>query len=166
MLPVILSAQLNGDQNQWRNKLMYQCWDQFVSTNRVCIRSKKWWCPFFEWVNASMANVWNLFRTVQKQKIDMLEFQREVVMKFWHLLEEICLQSHWHFHDMLQALWSLIPKITSLWKAHQNILTVNTVVVDQSIYARNAMLPYSLTVSRTIIHVKQNLLYCFLPEVL
>ena len=27
-----------------------------------------------------MVNAWNLFRTVQKQKIGMLEFQREVVM--------------------------------------------------------------------------------------
>ena len=41
--------------------------DQFVSTYRVPIRSKRWWWPFFAWaVNASMANVWNLFRTVQK----------------------------------------------------------------------------------------------------
>ena len=55
--------------------------DQFVSTYRVCIRSKKWWWPFFAWaVNASMANTWNLFHTVQKQKIGMLEFQREVGM--------------------------------------------------------------------------------------
>ena len=43
--------------------------DQFVSTYRVRIRSKKWWWPFFAWaVNASMANAWNLSRTVQKQK--------------------------------------------------------------------------------------------------
>ena len=27
-----------------------------------------------------MANAWNLFRIVQKQKIGMLEFQREVTM--------------------------------------------------------------------------------------
>ena len=55
--------------------------DQFLSTYRVRISSKKWWWPFFAWsVNASMANAWNLFCTVQKQKIGMLEFQREVVM--------------------------------------------------------------------------------------
>ena len=55
--------------------------NQFVSTFRVHIRSKKWWWPFFAWaVNASMVNACNLFRTVQKQKIGMLEFQREVVM--------------------------------------------------------------------------------------
>ena len=55
-------------------------YDQFVSTYRVCISSKKWWCPFFAWaVNASMANAWNLFHTVQKQKVGMLEFQREVM---------------------------------------------------------------------------------------
>ena len=56
--------------------------DQFVSTHRVRIRSKEWWWPFFAWtVNTSMANAWNLFRTVQKQKVGKLEFQREVVMK-------------------------------------------------------------------------------------
>ena len=55
--------------------------DQFVSRYRVRIRSKRWWWPFFAWsVNASMANAWNLFRTAQKQKVGMLEFQREVVM--------------------------------------------------------------------------------------
>ena len=54
--------------------------DQFVSTYIVRIRSKKWWCPFFAWaVNACLANAWNLFRTVQKQKVGMLGFQREVV---------------------------------------------------------------------------------------
>ena len=67
---------------------------------------------------------------------------------------------------MLQAMWSLISKITSLWKAHQKIVPVNTVIVDQSTYARNAMLPYTLTVSRTIIHETQNSLHCFLLEVL
>ena len=55
--------------------------DQFVSTYRVRIRSRKWWWSFLAWaVNASIANAWNLFRTVQKQKIGILEFQREVVM--------------------------------------------------------------------------------------
>ena len=43
--------------------------DQFVSTYRVRIRSKRWWWPFFAWaVNVSMENAWNLFRTVKKQK--------------------------------------------------------------------------------------------------
>ena len=56
--------------------------DQFVSIYRVRIRSKKWWWPFFAWVvNASMANVLNLLRTVQKQKVGILEFQREVVVR-------------------------------------------------------------------------------------
>ena len=55
--------------------------DQFVSTYIVRIRSKKWRWPFFAWVaNASMANAWNLFCTVQKPKIGMLEFQRDAVM--------------------------------------------------------------------------------------
>ena len=55
--------------------------DQFVSTFRVCIRSKKWWWPFFTWVvNTSIANAWNLFCIVKKQKIGMLEFQTKVVM--------------------------------------------------------------------------------------
>ena len=79
--------------------------DQFVSTYKVCIRSKKLWWPFFAWaVNASMSNAWNHSRTVQKQKIGILEFQRAVTRQFWHLLGEICLKSHYRFHEMLQAV--------------------------------------------------------------
>ena len=52
-----------------------------MSTCSVRIRSKKCWWPFLGWaVNALMANAWNLFGTVQEQKIGMLEFQKEVVM--------------------------------------------------------------------------------------
>ena len=59
----------------------------FVSTYRVCIWSKKWWWPFFAWVvNASMGNAWNLFRTAQKQKNGMLEFQREVAVTIFTFL--------------------------------------------------------------------------------
>ena len=55
--------------------------DQFVSTYRVRFKSKKWWWPLFAWVvNASTTNAWILFRTVKKQNIGMLEFQREIVM--------------------------------------------------------------------------------------
>ena len=141
--------------------------DQFVSTYWVRIRSKKWWWSFFAWAaNVSMANAWNLFRTLQKQNIGMLEFQREVVMTVLAYSEKISQKRHWCFQEMLQPMWSLIPKITSLWKAHQNIVTVNTVMIDHSIYARNAMLSYTLTVSRSIIHETQILLYYFLPEVL
>ena len=50
-----------------------------------------------------MTNAWELFRTGQKQKIGMLEFQR-LSWQFWHLLEEISLQSHWRFHEMFQAM--------------------------------------------------------------
>ena len=67
---------------------------------------------------------------------------------------------------MFQAMRSLIPKITYFLKGHQNIVAENTVLVDQSISARNAMLPYTLTVSSTMIHETQNLLYGFPPEVL
>ena len=131
--------------------------DQVVFTYRYRIRSKKWCWHFFTWtVNALTA----LFRS---KKNDMLEFQREVAMI---ILEEKSLQSHWRFLKILQAMWSLIPKITSLWKAHQNIVAVNAVVVNQSFYARNPMLPYTLTVSKTIILETQKLLYRFLPEML
>ena len=56
--------------------------DQFVSTFRVrTFRSKKWWWSFLAWaVNALIANAWNLFRTVQKQKIGLLKFKREVTL--------------------------------------------------------------------------------------
>ena len=96
MLPLILSAQLNcGSKSSKKqvvpmlkpfedyNKQMggVDLFDQFVSTYRVCIRSKKRWWPFFAWaVNTSVANAWNLFHTIQKEKTGMLEFQREVVM--------------------------------------------------------------------------------------
>ena len=41
--------------------------DQFVSTYRVRIRSKRCWWPFFAWaVKTSMTNAWNLFHTLQK----------------------------------------------------------------------------------------------------
>ena len=134
---------------------------------RVRIRSKKWWWLFFAWaVNALIANAWNLFRTVQKQKIGMLEFQRVVVMTLLAKRKNISLQSQWRFHEILLAMWSLIPKIILLWKAHKNIVAVNTVVVDESIYARNAMLPYTLSVLKTAIHKTENLFYSFLPEVL
>ena len=89
MLPVILSVQLIGGQSQPRNKLIYQCQNLLRTTTsirshqviRVRIRSRKWWQPFFTWAgNASMENAWNLFRTVRKQKIGMLEFQKKVVI--------------------------------------------------------------------------------------
>ena len=42
--------------------------NKFVSTYRVRIKSKKWWWPFFGWAaNSSMANAWNLLRTVKKK---------------------------------------------------------------------------------------------------
>ena len=50
--------------------------------------------------------------------------------------------------------------------AYQNIIAVNTMLVDQSIYGRNAVLPYTLTVLRTIIPETQNFFYCFLSDVL
>ena len=55
--------------------------NQFASTFIVPIMSKKWWWPFFAWaVNVSMAIAWNLFCTVQKQNISMLELQSEVIV--------------------------------------------------------------------------------------
>ena len=43
--------------------------DQFMFIYRVRIGSKKWWWRFFvSPVNASMANPWNFFGTVQKEK--------------------------------------------------------------------------------------------------
>ena len=99
-------------------------------------------------------------------KTGILEFQRETVMTILASFGRSNLQIHWSFHKILQEMWSLITKIKFLWKVHQNVFAVNTVVVDQSIYTRNAMPPYSLTVSRTIIQETQNLLHCFLPEAL
>ena len=106
------------------------------------------------------------FALYRSKKIVCLNSKERLWWQSCYLLEEIDLQNHWHFHEKLQAMWSLIPKIKSLWTAHQSIVAVNTVVVDQCIYVRNVMLPYILTVWRTIIHETQNVLYCFLLEVL
>ena len=44
--------------------------DQFVSTSRVRIHSKKWWRPFFAWsINASVVIVWTLFRKIHGNNI-------------------------------------------------------------------------------------------------
>ena len=42
MLPVILSAQLNGGQSQPRNELMYQCRSLLTTTR------SKWVCPHLD----------------------------------------------------------------------------------------------------------------------
>ena len=104
------------------------------------------------------------FSHCTEEKIGIVEFQREVFMTIMVFFGRNKSAKSLVFLWCFQAMWSLIPRIISLWNAHQNIDAVNTVVVDQSIYARNAMLPYNLTVSRTIIHETQNLLYCFLTE--
>ena len=140
MLPAILSEQLNGGQSQPRNELMYQ------RRNLLRTTTSKW-VVLICWINLCSHRE---FALGQRNDGDI----------------EISLQSYWHFHELLKAMWSLILKITSFWKTRQNIVAVNSVVVDQSVYARNAMLPYTLTLSRTIIHETQNLLYCFLPEVI
>ena len=138
--------------------------DQFVST-RVCIRSKKWWWPVFTWaVNTSMENAWDLFRTVQMQRIGMLNFQREVVMTILQSFKRNKPAKSRTFPRNVASNVKLDTKNHIFVKIL--IVTVNTVVVDQSIYSRNAMLSYIPTVSKTIIHETQNFLYCFLPEVL
>ena len=140
---------------------------QFVSTYTVHIRSKKWWWPFFAWVvNASVANAWNLFHTVQKQKIGMLEFQGEVAMTILASFGRNESANSLAFPRNNASNVKLDTKNHILVKGTSKYVLVNTVVVDQSIYTRNAMLPYTLTVSRTIILETQNLLHCFLPEVL
>ena len=131
--------------------------DQFVSTYRVCIRSKKWWWPFFAWaVNTSVANAWNLFHTIQKEKTGMLEFQREVVMSNLASFGR-------NKPEKVAGFSTKWCKQCETWyqKSHpyERHIKINTVVVDQSIYARNAILPSSLTVSRTIICETQSLLY-------
>ena len=134
MLPAILSEQLNGGQRQSRNELIYQRRNLLTTTT-----SK--WVVLICWINLCSNRE---FALGQRNDGGI----------------EISLQSYWHFREFLEAVWSLIPKITSLWKACQNIVAVNSVVVDQCVYATNAMLSYTLTLSRTIIHETQNLLYC------
>ena len=141
--------------------------DQFVSKYRLHIKSKKWWQPFFALAeNVSISNPWNLFHTVQKQKIGMLEFQIEDIMTFMASFGRNNPETLLAFPRNVANSVKLDTRNHILVKGNHNIAAVNTVVVDQSIYARNAMLPYTLTVSKTIIHETQNLLYCFLLEVL
>ena len=55
--------------------------DQFVSTYRVRIRSKKWWWPFFAWsINAAAVNTWRLFRKIHG-KVTLLKFLHELVLE-------------------------------------------------------------------------------------
>ena len=111
-----------------------------------------------------MENAWDLFRTVQMQRIGMLNFQREVVMTILQSFKRNKPAKSRTFPRNVASNVKLDTKNHIFVKIL--IVTVNTVVVDQSIYSRNAMLPYIPTVSKTIIHETQNFLYCFLPEVL
>ena len=137
--------------------------DHFVSTYRVCVRSKKWWLPFFAWaVNASVANTWN-FCTVQKQKSGMSEFQREVVMTILTSFERkkpakaLAFPRNVPSNVKLDIKNHILVKCTSKYYCCKNC---------GGKHYRNCMLPYTLTVSETIIHETQNLLYYFLREVL
>ena len=89
-----------------------------------------------------------------------------LLWQLWHLKDEISLQSYWSFHEMFQTIRNVTPKMTFFWKAYQNIVAANTMVVDESIYATNEMLSYTVTVSGTIIHETQNLLPYFLLQIL
>ena len=97
MLPVTLSAQLNGGKIQPRNVLVYQCRTLLrTTTNKwVVLICSIDLCSHTEFalgqrngggfslhggVNASIANTWNLFHTVQKQNVSMLEFQRNIAV--------------------------------------------------------------------------------------
>ena len=143
--------------------------DQFVSTYRVRFKSKKWWWPLFAWVvNASTTNAWILFRTVKKQNIGRLEFQREIVMTILASFGRNKLAKSQTFPRNVASNVKLDTKNHILVKDTSKNCSCKHcgAVVDQSIYARNAKLRYTLTVSRTTIHETQNLLYCFLPEVL
>ena len=56
--------------------------DQFVSTYRVQIRSKKWWWSFFAWlINATAVTAWRLFCKIHGSNIPLLKFLRELVIK-------------------------------------------------------------------------------------
>ena len=56
--------------------------DQFVSTYRVRIRSKKWWWPFFACsTNATAVNALRLFRKIHGNNIPLLKVLRELVLE-------------------------------------------------------------------------------------
>ena len=99
------------------NKQMsdFNLFDQFVFGYRVHSTSRKWGWPFFAWaVNTSMANAWNLFRTVQRQKIGMLEFQREVVMTILASFGRNRPEKSGALPRNVTSNVNLIPKIISL----------------------------------------------------
>ena len=56
--------------------------DQFMSTYRVRIGSKKWWWRFFVWsTNATVVNGWRLFHKIHGNNIPLLKFVRELVLE-------------------------------------------------------------------------------------
>ena len=99
-------------------------------------------------------------------KIGMLEFQREVVMailvSFGRNKPAKSLAFSWNVASnvKLDTKNHILVKGTSKYCRCKHYGC-------RSIYlCQNAMLPYTLTVSRTIIYETQNVLYCFLPEIL
>ena len=55
--------------------------DQFVSSYRIRIRSKKWWWPLFNWtINSAVVNAWLMYRMLG-HNIPLLQFIREYVLE-------------------------------------------------------------------------------------
>ena len=141
--------------------------DQFVFGYRVCSRSRKCEWPFFALaVNTSVANAWNLFWTVQKQKIGMLEFQTEVVMTILASFGRNRPEKSRALPRNVASSVKFDTKNHILLKDRSKYCRCKHSSSRLIYYARNAILPYTQTVLGTLIHETQNLLYCFLPEML
>lgn len=57
--------------------------DQAVSNYRINIRGKKWWwCLFTHMVNMSVVNAWMLHKLASEEKVDLLDFQRQIVVHY------------------------------------------------------------------------------------
>lgn len=54
--------------------------DQAISTYNIKFRGKKWWWPLFaSMINSCVVNAWKLYKSANNSKIDLLNFQRDIV---------------------------------------------------------------------------------------
>jgi hypothetical protein len=54
--------------------------DQAMNTYNIKFCGKKWWWPLFtSAINSCVVNAWKLYNSTNELKIDLLQFQREIV---------------------------------------------------------------------------------------
>lgn len=57
--------------------------DQNVNNYRISIKGKKWWWVLFtHMINMSVVNAWRLHQLASEENMDLLQFQREIVVTY------------------------------------------------------------------------------------